>query len=223
MFRASSPVSHWDNLEIWLTAMTTAFQPKDAGDSEPPSQEQRNANLDKLTAHDPTQSYKHKDWAKIVGNFAHTLVAQARLNERNWTNLEQEATTLKPQAEEARRNQAHAQSRLDQLLLETHDQRGKEDATDTELQEEVEKLQNALSDLHLDTDQREQSEKETREELDKKLRRGEALLERAKTELKEKDTRAKACEKHLQAARAEIQEPPSAARGGTARPENPCH
>lgn len=182
MPRPSSPAAHWDNLETWLRAMTTNFLPKVAGDSEPLSQEQLDADVDTLTARDPNQIYNYKDWAEIVGSLAFNLVAQARLSEKSNTDLKQEVAALKLQAKEARRNRALTQSHLDQLLLETEE----EDETDT--------------------DRREQSEKETRKELNEKLRRGEALLERANTELKESDAKAKACAKHLQAALVEIHE-----------------
>lgn len=133
-------------------------------------------------ARDPNQSYNYKDWAEIVGSLAYILIAQARLSEKSNTDLNQEIAALKLQAEEARMNRALTQSHLDQLLLET--------------EEEDE----------MDTNRREQSEKETRKELSEKLRRCQTLLERANTELKERDIKAKACAKHVQAALVEIHE-----------------
>ncbi|KAF4118174.1 hypothetical protein G5714_000225 [Onychostoma macrolepis] len=57
------------------------------------------------------------------------------------------AAALKLQAEEAQRNLVNAQSQLDQLTSETQHQHRTSDEKDPELQEEVERLQNALKDL----------------------------------------------------------------------------
>lgn len=204
MFRSSSPAVHGGNLSTWLKAVTTPFLPKDASNLQHLNQEQLDTEPDELMAHDPTQSYNYKELARILGSLVHILVTQARLSEWSNIDLEQQAATLMLQAEEAWKDQARTQSRLDQLLLETQNQPEKEDATDPELQKEVERLQNALQDLRLDTDQRGQLEREAQKELNEKLQQCDTLLERAKTELKERDSKARACEKHLQAARAKI-------------------
>ncbi|CAM4654477.1 unnamed protein product [Leuciscus chuanchicus] len=112
--------------------------------------------LDQFETYDPTQKYDHEQLAKIFGKLA-----------------------LQLQATEARKDRAHTQSRLDQLLFLTEE----EDETDTTLQQEVERLQNALDDLHRHTDQRQQSKENTRKELNERLQRAEALLERAETEI----------------------------------------
>ncbi|XDV31380.1 hypothetical protein PO909_034079 [Leuciscus waleckii] len=62
--------------------------------------------------------------------------------------MEQKAAALQLQATEARKDRAHTQSRLDQLIFLTEE----EDETDTTLQQEVERLQNALDDLRRHTD-----------------------------------------------------------------------
>ncbi|XP_026087249.1 uncharacterized protein LOC113061956 [Carassius auratus] len=184
--------------------MTTSFLPKYTSDLQHLSQGQLDTEMDQLMANDPTQSYTHKELARITGTLAHLLIAQARISERSNHDLEQEAAALRLRVEEALQHQAHTQSRLDKLLLETQDQHEKENATDPELQKEVERLQNALENLRLDTDQREHLERETRERLEAKLRQGDALLERAEIELKERDAKVKAYENHLEMARAEI-------------------
>ncbi|KAK9980986.1 hypothetical protein ABG768_000560 [Culter alburnus] len=182
MSRASSPDTHWDHLETWLGVMTNPFLPNAAGDLQHLSREQLDGDLNRLIR----------------------CRATARLNERSNALLEQEVTALKLQAEEARRNQAQTQHHLDQLLLETPGQRGTTEESDPEQQEEVERLQKALEELHLETGHREQMEKQSREELTGKLQHGEALLARAEIELKERDAKARACENHLRQARSEI-------------------
>ncbi len=154
--------------------------------------------------HDPTQDYSHKELAKIVGSLAYNLLSQAKLSEASISRQEQEAAALKLQAEEAQRNWVRAQSQLDQLASEIQHQHRTADEKDPELQEEVERLQKALTDLCVDTACREQQEKDAREELSEKLQQAEALLMRAETELKEREARAKACDGHLQSAWAEV-------------------
>lgn len=62
-----------------------------------------------------------------------------------------------------------------------------------------------MTDLRADAAHREQLEKDVREELSEKLQHAEALLGRARTEVKERDARARACEDHLQITLAEVQ------------------
>uniref|UniRef100_A0A673M5A6 Retrotransposon gag domain-containing protein n=1 Tax=Sinocyclocheilus rhinocerous TaxID=307959 RepID=A0A673M5A6_9TELE len=204
MSRSSSPDAHWDRLESWLSAITGTLLSEAAGGLQHLSREQLDDNLSALMSHDPTQDYSHKDLTKIIGPLAHNLLAQAKLGEASISRMEQEAAALKLQAEEAQRNLVLAQSQLDQLTSETQHQHRTADEKDPELQEEVERLQKALTDLRVDTTRREQWEKDTREELSEKLQRAEALLMRAETELKERDARARACEGHLQSSRAEV-------------------
>ncbi|XP_052413623.1 uncharacterized protein LOC127958695 [Carassius gibelio] len=204
MFQTSSPEVLGGHLSTWLKAVMTPFLPKDASNLQHP--EQLETELDELMAHDPTQSDYYKELARILRSLVHILIAQAQLSERSNIDLEQQAATLKLQAEEAWKDQSRTQSRLDQLLLETQNQHEKEDDTDPKLQKKVEKLHNALQDLRLDTDQREQLEREARKELNKKLQQGDALLKIAETELKERDYKTWAYKTHLQAARAKINE-----------------
>ncbi len=182
--------------------MTDALLPKAASVLENLSWEQLNDDLNRLMAHDPTQSHNHKDLAKIIGAPAHNLIVQTRLSESNVTYLEQEAAALKLQAEEAWRNQAHAQNRLDQLTLEAQDQHRRVDYKDPEIQKK--KWKN-FADLHVNTEHQQRLEQEAREELSGKLQQAEAFLVRAETELKERD--AKAYEGHLQTDRGGIQAP----------------
>ncbi|CAM4658865.1 unnamed protein product [Leuciscus chuanchicus] len=104
--------------------------------------------LDQFETYDPTQKYDHEQLAKIFGKLALNLVTKARASERLSLDMEQKAAALQLQATEARKDRAHTQSRLDQLIFLTEE----EDETDTTLQQEVERLQNALDDLCRHTD-----------------------------------------------------------------------
>ncbi|KAF7699873.1 hypothetical protein HF521_002831 [Silurus meridionalis] len=151
-------------------------------------------------SHNPTQDYSHKELAKILGLLTYNLLAQAKMEEAKVSRLQQESLSFRIQAEEAQRNLAQAHDQLDQVMAETRSQRETADGKDAELQEEVKGLQQALSDLRVDTARREQQEKDTSEEL----QQAKALLIRAETELKERVAKAKAYEGHLQSAREEI-------------------
>ncbi|XDV20296.1 hypothetical protein PO909_025646 [Leuciscus waleckii] len=118
-----------------------------------PSKQRCRANpvpqyLDQFETYDPTQKYDHEQLAKIFGKLALNLVTKARASERLSLDMEQKAAALQLQATEARKDRAHTQSRLDQLIFLTEE----EDETDTTLQQEVERLQNALDDLRRHTD-----------------------------------------------------------------------
>ena len=135
--------------------------------------------LDQFETYDPTQKHDHEQLAKIFGELALNLVIKARVSDRTNLDLEQKVAALQLQATESLEDRAHTQSRPDQLLSLTEE----EDVTDTTLQQEVERLQNALDDLHRHTDQREQLERKTRKELNERLQQAEALLERAETKI----------------------------------------
>lgn len=94
VFRSSSPGTHWDHFKTWLGALTSTFLPNVTVDLQHLSKEQLDDNLNQL--------------------MAHNLSAQAELSERSNALLEQEAAAIKLQAEDAQRNQAQTQHRLDQ-------------------------------------------------------------------------------------------------------------
>ena len=162
MSSSPCPAVRWDDLEAWLRDITKTVLPQDPHRS---SQEQRDTDLSQFESHDPAQTYSHEQLSKIFGNLALKLVARARDSERSNADLQQKTAALQLQATEALEDRAHTQSRLDQLLFPTEE----ENATDPKLQKEVERLRNALQDLHLDTDQREQLERKTRKELNERL------------------------------------------------------
>lgn len=200
MSRASSPAEHWNSLEAWLTAITSGCLSKDFGDPKLLTQQELDTKVDQIMSQDPTQAYSSKDWSRIVGSLSHYLLSQARLLEEDKAKLEKDTAGLKTQLEEACKQKERAHQRLEELLLED------EEDTRPELQQEVERLQQALEDLRLDTDRTVEAEKQTTAALSDDLIRGEAQLAQAHAELKDRDARVKACETFLQKARAEINE-----------------
>lgn len=204
MSRSPSPANHCDQLEAWLNDPTSDLLPNVANDLQRRDREQRDGNLDEIIARDSTQSYSHKEMARITGAIAHNLIIQLKRDERNVTHLEQDAATLKLQAKEAWRNQEDAQTRLDWLTQEYKDQQQLIEEEHKRIKNEARQLHKAISQLHTDTEHREQQEKTAKEELGKLLQ-AKSLLVRAKAEQKERDAKSKAYENHLQAAQAEIQ------------------
>ncbi|ROL54941.1 hypothetical protein DPX16_12810 [Anabarilius grahami] len=128
----------------------------------------------------------HCEWAKVIRAIAHNL---------------------KLQAEDARRNQAQTQHHHDQRLVEIQDQRWTADESKPELQEELQRLQKALAELHLEVEHRELLEKVSREELTGKLQHSEALLAKAETELKDRHTKAMTCENQCKQAQKGVMAP----------------
>ncbi|ROL52194.1 hypothetical protein DPX16_6071 [Anabarilius grahami] len=128
----------------------------------------------------------YKEWAKVIRAIAHNLELQA---------------------EDARRNQAQIQRHHDQRLVETQDQSWTADESKPELQEDLHRLQKALAELHLEVERRELLEKVSREELTGELQHSEALLSKAETELKERHTKARACENQLKQAQKGVMAP----------------
>ncbi|KAK9952877.1 hypothetical protein ABG768_016907, partial [Culter alburnus] len=108
------------------------------------------------------------------------------------------AHNLKLQAEDARRNQAQIHRHHDQRLVETQDQRWTADESEPELQEELQRLQKALAELHLEVERR---------ELTGKLQHSEAPLAKAETKLKDRHTKALTCENHLKQAQKGVMAP----------------
>ncbi|ROK54661.1 hypothetical protein DPX16_21300 [Anabarilius grahami] len=184
VFKPASPGNHWDRLETWLGALTSTFLPNATVDPQHLSNEQLDDNLNRLMSHDPTSSYK--EWAKVIRAIAHNL---------------------KLQAEDARRNQAQTQHHHDQRLVEIQDQRWTADESKPELQEELQRLQKALAELHLEVERRELLEKVSREELTGKLQHSETLLAKAETELKDRHTKAMTCENQCKQAQKGVMAP----------------
>ncbi|KAF7691448.1 hypothetical protein HF521_011745 [Silurus meridionalis] len=89
----------------------------------------------------------------------------AKIEEAKVSRLQQESLSFRIQAEEAQRNLAQAHDQPDQIMAETQSQRETAKEKYAELQEEVKGLQQALTDLRVDTAHREQQEKDTSEEL----------------------------------------------------------
>ncbi len=75
MSHKSEHVGHWEDLETWLSVATVSLLPKAAETLKHQTQDQLDDNITSLMGQDPSQSYSHKELAKITGSLSHTLIA----------------------------------------------------------------------------------------------------------------------------------------------------
>ncbi|XP_073700027.1 uncharacterized protein [Garra rufa] len=186
MSRTTDPVGHWEDLEIWLSAMTDSLLPKAAEAVKHQTQDQLDNNITGIMENDPSQSYGHKELAKITGSLSHTLIASLKLSDRQTAHLQQELKS--------------AQQRIGQLELEAQDHQEWSDGTNPRTTEEINKLKETLA----TTAQEMEQAKAAYTEVSDKLRYAEQLLEKAQLDFKDKNSRIKALETHLNEARTEL-------------------
>ncbi|KAL1282349.1 hypothetical protein QQF64_001152 [Cirrhinus molitorella] len=94
MSHTTDPISHWEDLEAWLSAMTHSLLPKATETLRHQTQDQLDDNLTSIMKYDPCQSYSHKELAKISNSLSHTLIAIHKLKDRHAANLQKELTYL---------------------------------------------------------------------------------------------------------------------------------
>ncbi|KAL0154640.1 hypothetical protein M9458_048903, partial [Cirrhinus mrigala] len=135
---------------------------------------------------DPNQSYNHKELAKITGSLSHTLIATLKLSDRHSAHLQQELTC--------------AERRIEQLELGAQDRQEGSDVADPSTKEEIARLRETLTTTSKEMEQ----VKSDYTEVANKLQYTEQLLEKAKLDFRDKNSRIKALETHLSEARTEI-------------------
>ncbi len=85
-------ISHWEDLETWLSVATVSLLSKAAETLKHQTQDQLDDNITSLMGQDPSQSYSHKELAKITGSLSHTLTATLKLSDKHAAQLQQELT-----------------------------------------------------------------------------------------------------------------------------------
>nr|XP_021322747.1 uncharacterized protein LOC101885645 [Danio rerio] len=186
MAHSKDPVGHWKDLETWLSVVTGSLLPKAAETLQPLTQNQLDENINSIMKQDPSQSFNHKELAKITGTLSHTLIATLKLSDRHASQLQHKLTRL--------------QARIEQLELEAQERLEQPNEVDEGTTEEINKLQEALTAI---TEQREQARAD-HADVANKLDYAEQLLKEAKVDLRDKKARIKALETHLSEARHEI-------------------
>ncbi len=93
MSHKTEHVSHWEDLETWLSVATDSILPKAADTLKHQTQDQLDDNITSLMGQDPSQSYSHKELAKLTGSLSHTLIATFKLSDKHASQCQKELTT----------------------------------------------------------------------------------------------------------------------------------
>ncbi|XP_048039237.1 uncharacterized protein LOC125264032 [Megalobrama amblycephala] len=184
MSRTTDPAGHWKDLETWLSVVTDSLLPKAAETLKHQTQDQLDDNITSLMKQDPSQSYSHKELAKITGSLSHTLIATLKLSDRQAAHRQQELT----------------QRRIEQLELEAQERREGPDEVEQGAKEEINRLKETLA----ATTQEMERGRADYADLSDKLQYAEQLLEKAKADFRDKNSRIKALETHLNESRNEV-------------------
>ncbi len=122
---------------------------------------------------DPSQSYSHKELAKITGSLSHTLIATLKLSDKHAAQHQQELTS--------------AQRRIEQLEREAQERQEGTDEVEQGAEEEINRLKETLA----ATSHEMQQIKEDFADRADKLQYEEKLLEKAKTDFRDKNSQQK--------------------------------
>ncbi len=183
MSHKTEHVGHWEGLEMWLSVTTDSILPKAAEALQHQTQDQLDDNITSIMRQDPSQNYNHKELAKITSSLSHTLIATLKLSDKHAAQRQQELTS--------------AQRRIEQL------ERERQEGTD-EVEQGAEEEINRLKETLAATSHEMQQLKEDFADRADKLQYAEKLLEKAKTDFRDKNSRIKALEAHLAESRNEI-------------------
>ncbi len=183
MSHKTEHVGHWEGLEMWLSATTNSILPKAAEALQHQTQDQLDDNITSIMRQDPSQNYSHKELAKITSSLSHTLIATLKLSDKHAAQRQQELTS--------------AQRRIEQL------ERERQEGTD-EVEQGADEEINRLKETLAATSHEMQQLKEDFADRADKLQYAEKLLEKAKTDFRDKNSRIKALEAHLADSRNEI-------------------
>ncbi len=186
MYHQPEHVGHWEGLEMWLSATTNSILPKAAEALQHQTQDQLDDNITSIMRQDPSQNYNHKELAKITSSLSHTLIATLKLSDKYAAQRQQELTS--------------AQRRIEQLEREAQVRREGTDEVEQGADEEINRLKETLE----ATGHEMQQLKEDFADRADKLQYAEKLLEKAKTDFRNKNSRIKALEAHLAESRNEI-------------------
>ncbi len=123
MSHKTEHVGHWEDLETWLSVVTVSLLPKAAETLKHQTQD--------LMRQDPSQSYSHKELAKITGSLSHTLIATLKLGDKHAAQRQQELTS--------------AQRRIEQLEREAQERQEGADEVEQGAEEEINRLKETLA------------------------------------------------------------------------------
>ncbi len=179
-------VGHWEGLEMWLSVTTGSILPKAAETLQHQTQNQLDDSIASIMGQDPSQNYSPRELAKITGSLSHILIATLKLSDKHAAQRQQELTS--------------AQRRIEQLEREAQVRQEGTDEVEQDTEEETNRLKETLE----ATSHEMQQIKEDFADCADKLQYAEKLLEKAKTDFSDKNSRIKALEVHLAESRNEI-------------------
>ncbi len=186
MSHKTEHVGHWEDLEIWLSVATDSLLPKAAETLKHQTQDQLDDNITSLMGQDPSQSYSHKELAKITSSLSHTLIATLKLSDKHAAQRQQGLTS--------------AHRCIEQLEREAQEWQEGTDEVEQGAEEEINRLKETLA---ATSHEMEQIKEDYADRADK-LQYAEQLLEKAKADFRDKNSRIKALEAHLDESRNEI-------------------
>ncbi len=176
----------WEGLEMWLSVTTGSILPKAAETLQHQTQNQLDDSIASIMGQDPSQNYSPRELAKITGSLSHILIATLKLSDKHAAQRQQELTS--------------AQRRIEQLEREAQVRQEGTDEVEQDTEEETNRLKETLE----ATSHEMQQLKEDFADCADKLQYAEKLLEKAKTDFRDKNSRIKALEVHLAESRNEI-------------------
>ncbi len=179
MSHKTEHVGHWEDLETWLSFVTISLLPKAAETLKHQTQDQLDDNITSLMRQDPSQSSSHKKLAKITGSLSHTLITTLILSDKHAAQCHQELTS--------------AQRRIEQLEREAQERQEGTNEVEQGAEEEINRLKETLA---ATSHEIEQIKEDFADRADK-LQYAEKLLDKAKTDFRDKNSRIKALEAHL--------------------------
>ncbi len=186
MSHETEHVGHWEGLEMWLSVTTDSILPKAAEALQHQTQNQLDDNIASIMRQDPSQNYSHKELAKITGSLSHILIATLKLSDKHAAQRQQELTS--------------AQRRIEQLERGAQVRQEGTDEVEQGAEEEINRLKETLA---ATSHEMQQLKEDFADRVDK-LQYAEKLLEKAKTDFRDKNSRIKALEAHLAESRNEI-------------------
>ncbi len=186
MSHETEHVGHWEGLEMWLSVTTGSILPKAAETLQHQTQNQLDDSIASIMGQDPSQNYSPRELAKITGSLSHILIATLKLSDKHAAQRQQELTS--------------AQRRIEQLEREAQVRQEGTDEVEQDTEEETNRLKETLE----ATSHEVQQLKEDFADCADKLQYAEKLLEKAKTDFRDKNSRIKALEGHLAESRNEI-------------------
>ncbi len=186
MSHETEHVGHWEGLEMWLSVTTGSILPNAAETLQHQTQNQLDDSIASIMGQDPSQNYSPRELAKITGSLSHILIATLKLSDKHAAQRQQELTS--------------AQRRIEQLEREAQVRQEGTDEVEQDTEEETNRLKETLE----ATSHEMQQLKEDFADCADKLQYAEKLLEKAKTDFRDKNSRIKALEVHLAESRNEI-------------------